>query len=76
MLGGNAEYLAKADLKKAGLSDEMIAEATGFLHSSSAAPTTASAGVSSSTILAARGMVTFTPSTVRKEVTTWREEKV
>ena len=30
MLGGNAEYLAKADLKKAGLSDELIAEATGF----------------------------------------------
>ena len=30
MLGGNAEYLAKADLKKAGLSDEMIAESTGF----------------------------------------------
>ncbi len=30
MLGGNAEFLAKADLRKAGLSDEMIAEATGF----------------------------------------------
>ena len=30
MLGGNAEYLAKNDLRKAGLSDEMIAEATGF----------------------------------------------
>ncbi len=30
MLGGNAEYLAKADLRKAGLDDEMIAEATGF----------------------------------------------
>jgi preprotein translocase subunit SecA len=30
MLGGNAEYLAKADLRKAGLSDELIAEATGF----------------------------------------------
>ena len=30
MLGGNAEYLAKIDLRKAGLSDEMIAEATGF----------------------------------------------
>ena len=30
MLGGNAEYLAKADLKKAGLSDELIAESTGF----------------------------------------------
>ncbi len=30
MLGGNAEYLAKADLRKAGLSDELIAEATSF----------------------------------------------
>ena len=30
MLGGNAEFLAKNDLRKAGLSDEMIAEATGF----------------------------------------------
>ncbi len=30
MLGGNAEYLAKAELKKMGLTDEMIAEATGF----------------------------------------------
>ena len=30
MLGGNAEYLAKADLRKTGLSDELIAEATGF----------------------------------------------
>ncbi|MBR2489894.1 MAG: preprotein translocase subunit SecA [Ruminiclostridium sp.] len=30
MLGGNAEFLAKNDLRKAGLSDEIIAEATGF----------------------------------------------
>jgi preprotein translocase subunit SecA len=30
MLGGNAEYLATADLRKAGLSDEIIAEATGY----------------------------------------------
>ena len=30
MLGGNAEYLAKADLKKAGYTDETIAEATGY----------------------------------------------
>ena len=30
MLGGNAEYLAKHDLKKHGLSDEVISEATGF----------------------------------------------
>ena len=30
MLGGNAEYLAKTDLRKAGFTDEVIAEATGF----------------------------------------------
>jgi len=30
MLGGNAEYMAKNDLRKAGLSDELIVEATGF----------------------------------------------
>ncbi len=30
MLGGNAEYLAQADLRKAGLSDELISEATGY----------------------------------------------
>ncbi|MBR5791956.1 MAG: preprotein translocase subunit SecA, partial [Ruminiclostridium sp.] len=30
MLGGNAEFLAKNDLRKAGLTDELIAEATGF----------------------------------------------
>ena len=30
MLGGNAEYMAKNDLRKAGLTDEMIAEATGY----------------------------------------------
>ena len=30
MLGGNAEYLAKNDLRKAGLTDELIAEATGY----------------------------------------------
>ena len=30
MLGGNAEFLAKSDLRKAGMSDELIAEATGF----------------------------------------------
>ena len=30
MLGGNAEYLAKADLRKAGMSDGLIAEATGY----------------------------------------------
>ncbi len=30
MLGGNAEFLAKNDLRKAGLSEELIAESTGF----------------------------------------------
>ena len=30
MMGGNAEYLAKAELRKAGLSDELIAESTGY----------------------------------------------
>ncbi|MBR4424402.1 MAG: preprotein translocase subunit SecA, partial [Oscillospiraceae bacterium] len=30
MLGGNAEYLAKNDLKKAGYAEEVIAEATGY----------------------------------------------
>ncbi|MCL2402006.1 MAG: preprotein translocase subunit SecA [Oscillospiraceae bacterium] len=29
-LGGNAEYMAKHDMKKAGLSDELIVEATGY----------------------------------------------
>ncbi|MCL2201430.1 MAG: preprotein translocase subunit SecA [Oscillospiraceae bacterium] len=30
VLGGNAEYLAKNDMKKAGMSEEQIAEATGY----------------------------------------------
>ncbi len=30
MLGGNAEYLARADLRKAGYAEEIIAEATGY----------------------------------------------
>ena len=30
MLGGNAEYLAKTDVRKAGMTDELIAEATGY----------------------------------------------
>ncbi len=30
MLGGNVEYMAKNDLRKAGLTDELIAEATGY----------------------------------------------
>ena len=34
MLGGNAEYLAKNDLRKSGMTDELIAEATGFAETS------------------------------------------
>ena len=34
MLGGNADYLAQADLRRAGLSDELIAEATGYAETS------------------------------------------
>ena len=34
MLGGNAEYLAKAELKKLEYTDEMISEATGFAETS------------------------------------------
>ena len=30
MLGGNAEYMARNDLRKAGMDDELIAEATGY----------------------------------------------
>ncbi|MBQ9980827.1 MAG: preprotein translocase subunit SecA [Oscillospiraceae bacterium] len=30
MLGGNAEYMAKNDLRRAGMEDELIAEATGY----------------------------------------------
>jgi preprotein translocase subunit SecA len=33
MLGGNAEFMAKNDLKKAGFSDEVVAEATGHAES-------------------------------------------
>ena len=36
MLGGNAEYLAKAALRHDGLSEEMIAEATGFAETDNA----------------------------------------
>ncbi|MDY3846681.1 MAG: preprotein translocase subunit SecA [Eubacteriales bacterium] len=32
MLGGNAEYMAKAQMKKMGFSDELIAQANGFSH--------------------------------------------
>ena len=34
MLGGNAEFLAKNDLRKAGMTDDLIAEATGFAETS------------------------------------------
>ncbi len=30
MLGGNAEFLAKADLRRSGMTEELLAEATGF----------------------------------------------
>ena len=36
MLGGNAEYLAKSDLKKAGFTDELIQEATGYTETTQA----------------------------------------
>ncbi len=36
MLGGNAEYLAKSELRKQGLSEEIIAEATGFAETDDA----------------------------------------
>ena len=36
MLGGNAEYQAKNELRKQGLSDEIIAEATGFAETDNA----------------------------------------
>ena len=35
MLGGNAEYLAQANLRKSGMSDELIAEATGYAETES-----------------------------------------
>lgn len=36
MLGGNAEYLAKSELRKNGYSDEIIAEATGYAETDDA----------------------------------------
>ena len=36
MLGGNAEYLAKADLVRAGYSDEVIVDATGYAETDNA----------------------------------------
>ncbi len=43
MLGGNAEYLAKNDLKKAGYDDAVIAEATGYAETQDEAITGARA---------------------------------
>ncbi|MBR6114693.1 MAG: preprotein translocase subunit SecA [Oscillospiraceae bacterium] len=63
MLGGNAEYLAKADLKKAGYSDEIIAEATGY------------AETDNEEILAARGLFQ-TKLAEHKTVTSAEAEKV
>ncbi len=34
MLGGNPEYMAKAEMRKKGYSDELIAEATGYAETS------------------------------------------
>ena len=62
-LGGNAEYLAKQDLRKAGFAEEIIAEATGF------------AETEDPEILAARGM--FAECMAKhKEVTGAEAEKV
>ncbi|MEG1887239.1 MAG: preprotein translocase subunit SecA [Oscillospiraceae bacterium] len=36
MLGGNAEYLAKSELRKAGYTEELISEATGFSETDNA----------------------------------------
>ena len=63
MLGGNAEYLAKTDLRKAGFPDEVIAEATGF------------ADTDNEDILAARKLFAER-LTAHKEVTNAEAEKV
>ena len=36
MLGGNAEYLAQSDLRRSGMSDELVAEATGYAETDNA----------------------------------------
>jgi preprotein translocase subunit SecA len=56
MLGGNAEYLAKADLRKAGLSEELIVEATGF------------AETDNQEILAARAMFAAAEQKYKQEI--------
>ena len=63
MLGGNAEYLAKADLKKAGYDDEVINEATGY------------AETKDETILEARKLFQQRMA-AHKEVTSAEAEKV
>ncbi len=63
MLGGNAEYLAKNDLKKAGFTDEVIAEATGYAETDNA------------DILAARRLFAERQA-AHKEVTGAEAEKV
>ena len=56
MLGGNAEFLAKNDLKKAGFTPDLIAEATGF------------AETDNETILKARKMFSDAEDKYRKEL--------
>ena len=63
MLGGNAEYLAKTDLRKAGFDDAVIAEATGY------------AETEDEDILAARAMFAERLSE-HKKVTSAEAEKV
>ena len=63
MLGGNAEFLAKTDLRKAGFDDETIAEATGY------------ADTEDENILAARKLFAERLA-AHKEVTNAEAEKV
>ena len=63
MLGGNAEFLAKTDLRKAGFDDETIAEATGY------------ADTEDENILAARKLFAQRLA-AHKEVTNAEAEKV
>ena len=63
MLGGNAEYLAKTDLRKAGFEEDVIAEATGY------------AETDDEEILKARAMFTERLS-AHKQVTDAEAEKV
>ncbi len=63
MLGGNAEYLAKTDLRKAGFEEDVIAEATGY------------AETDDEEILKARAMFTERQA-AHKQVTDAEAEKV